>query len=228
MSNEELQPHLEFAKLPAELEVPDGQPPPSVVGAIGHFGNFELYARITQIAPGYTVATTYRGLPQQSLNQLLQKMREKSGCQFFERRFDGAKLKAAMNKPGTMLGLLADQDGGDRGLHIPFLGHDCSTSPAPAVFALRYNCPLYTAICYRVGLARWQVEIGQEIPTQEDGKPRSTEAIMCDVNRAFEKAVRRDPANWFWVHNRWKRGRPEATAASEKSTASAVLQDRHK
>jgi hypothetical protein len=27
---------------------------------------------------------------------------------------------------------------------------------------------------------------------------------MLDVNRAFEAAVRRDPANWFWVHNRWK------------------------
>jgi KDO2-lipid IV(A) lauroyltransferase len=27
---------------------------------------------------------------------------------------------------------------------------------------------------------------------------------MLDVNRTFEQAVRRDPANWFWVHNRWK------------------------
>jgi len=27
---------------------------------------------------------------------------------------------------------------------------------------------------------------------------------MREVNRAFEQAVRRDPANWFWVHNRWK------------------------
>jgi len=24
------------------------------------------------------------------------------------------------------------------------------------------------------------------------------------VNRAYETAIRRDPANWFWVHNRWK------------------------
>ena len=27
---------------------------------------------------------------------------------------------------------------------------------------------------------------------------------MRDVNRSFEAAVRRDPANWFWVHRRWK------------------------
>ena len=23
----------------------------------------------------------------------------------------------------------------------------------------------------------------------------------------FEAAIRRDPANWFWVHNRWKEGK---------------------
>ena len=43
-----------------------------------------------------------------------------------------------------------------------------------------------------------------EIPTRETGGPRPVHAIMRDVNRAFEAAVRRDPANWFWVHDRWK------------------------
>ena len=32
---------------------------------------------------------------------------------------------------------------------------------------------------------------------------------MLDVNRAFEAAIRRDPANWFWVHNRWKTPQPK-------------------
>ena len=109
-----------------------------------------------------------------------------------------------MARPGMVLGLLADQHAGQHGLRVPFLGHDCSTSHAPAIFALRYHCHLHTAICYRIGPARWRIEIGPEIPTHNDGRPRSAEAIMLDVNRAFEIAVRRDPANWFWVHNRWK------------------------
>jgi KDO2-lipid IV(A) lauroyltransferase len=109
-----------------------------------------------------------------------------------------------MNQPGMMLGLLADQSAGD-GRPIPFFGHNCMTTLSPAIFALRYHCPLHTAICYRVGLARWRIEIGPEIPTLENGHPRSAEAITLDINLAFEAAVRRDPANWFWVHNRWKR-----------------------
>jgi KDO2-lipid IV(A) lauroyltransferase len=127
-----------------------------------------------------------------------------------------------MHQPGVMLGLLADQHAGDAWLRLPFLGHDCSTSAAPAVFALRYHCALITGVCYRVGLARWRIEGGADIPTHENGHPRSTAAIMLDVNRAFEAAALRDPANWFWVHNRWKpakRRGPKPAAASPGSAA---------
>jgi len=183
-------------------------PPQSRVIAVGHFGNFELYARFGQFVPAFKCATTYRGLRQPSLNRLMQSLRERSGCLFFERRTDAAALKASMTNTGLLLGLLADQHASLGGVRLPFFGHECSTSVAPAVFALRYHCPLHTGICYRVGLARWQIEAGDEIPTHEQDRPRSTEAIMRDVNQAFEIAIRRDPANWFWVHNRWKPAKP--------------------
>jgi lauroyl/myristoyl acyltransferase len=203
MSADDLRPHFEFKGVKGILPAP-GSPPQSRVGAIGHFGNFELYARLTMFAPMFQSATTYRGLREPGLNRLLQSLRERSGCLFFERRTEGEALKTAMRKQGLLLGLLSDQHAGKRGVRIPFLGHECSTTPAPAIFALRYNYPLHTCICYRVALGRWQLELGEEIPTRENGLARSVEAIMRDVNHAFEAAVRRDPANWFWVHNRWK------------------------
>ncbi|HAO78056.1 MAG TPA: hypothetical protein DCQ92_03575, partial [Verrucomicrobia subdivision 3 bacterium] len=103
---------------------------------------------------------------------------------------------------GVILGLLADQS--TKGLRAPFLGHDCNTGLAPAILALRYDAELYTQICYRVALAKWRLEFGEQISTHENGQPHSSEEIMRDVNRALETAVRRDPANWFWVHRRWK------------------------
>jgi KDO2-lipid IV(A) lauroyltransferase len=112
---------------------------------------------------------------------------------------------------------LADQHAGNS-LRVPFLGHDCSTSPAPALFALRYHCALYTAICYRTGLAQWRVECGREILIVADGKARPSADIMRDINQAFEEAVRHDPANWFWVHDRWKAARKQATAASASTS----------
>jgi KDO2-lipid IV(A) lauroyltransferase len=181
-----------------------GQGPQNRIVAIGHFGNFELYARFGQFVPDFKCATTYRGLRQPALNRLLQSLREKSGCRFFERRTEAAALIAAMSDTGLLLGLLADQHASRGGRRVPFFGHDCSTSIAPAVLALRYHCPLHTGICYRLEPGRWQIEAGEEIPTRENGRPRQVEAITLDINRAFEAAIRRDPANWFWVHNRWK------------------------
>jgi lauroyl/myristoyl acyltransferase len=209
----ELQQHVDFVG--AEHIIPSqGETElPSQVVAIGHFGNFELYARFGQFTRVFQCITTYRGLPQPSLNRLLQSLREQSGCLFFERRTDGSALKAAMNGPGKMLGLLCDQHAGDNGLRLPFFGRDCSTSSAPAIFALRYRCRLFTGFCYRTALGKWRLEAGPEIPTSENGEARSTAAIMLDVNKAFEDAVRRDPANWFWVHNRWKLAPPKAAAA---------------
>jgi KDO2-lipid IV(A) lauroyltransferase len=146
-------------------------------------------------------------------------LRKNDSCRFFERRTDAAALKATMSDTGLLLGLLADQHAGSNGLRLPFLGHDCSTSAAPAIFALRYHCPLHTAICYRIALAEWWIEVGPEIPTRENGVARSIEEIMRDVNRALEVAVRRDPANWFWVHKRWKPLKTKAETGPSETAA---------
>jgi KDO2-lipid IV(A) lauroyltransferase len=202
MTPRQMLPHFEFVGAEKILPHESNSGPQSRVVAVGHFGNFELYARFGEFVPVFQCAATYRALKQPAINRLMVALRNRSNCRFFERRTDGSALKAAMNGTGLLLGLLADQS--SKGVRVPFLGHDCNTSTAPAVFALRYGCPLHTAICYRVSLAKWRIEVGDEIPTLENGRPRPIEAIMRDVNLALETAVRRDPANWFWVHRRWK------------------------
>jgi lauroyl/myristoyl acyltransferase len=204
MRMEQLQQRMEVIGAEKILKRDEIHGPVSRVFAIGHFGNFELFASSVRLAPAYRGATTYRALKEEGLNRLMQELRERSGCLFFERRTEGAALRAALRSQLLLLGLLSDQHSGDHGVRLPFFGHECSTSKAPAVFALRFNLPLQTAICYRTAPGRWRIEVGDEIPTVENGEPRTVEAIMLDVNRAFEVAVRRDPANWFWVHKRWK------------------------
>jgi lipopolysaccharide heptosyltransferase II len=195
----------------------------SRVVAIGHFGNFELYARLGKWGHGYRFATTYRGLRQRSLDRLMRELRERSGCLYFERRTESGVLREEMAKGGMMLGLLADQHAGRRGVWGPFMGADCSTTGAPAILALRYGSPLSTAICFRVAPGRWRVEVGEAIPTRIGGVARTVEEITGDMNRAFEVAIRRDPANWFWVHDRWKKSRSTEPVVKEGAEQGAEL-----
>jgi KDO2-lipid IV(A) lauroyltransferase len=122
----------------------------------------------------------------------------------------------ALQDGGVVLGLLCDQHAGRKGMRIPFFGHECSTTLAPAKLAQKYQLPLFTAVCFRVGLGQWRIEMGKEIPTRIDGRLRPAGEVMSDVNGAFETAVRRDPANSFWVQDRWRfaRGDREALRAA--------------
>lgn len=182
----------------------EGVAPVSTVLTVGHFGNFELFTHMSKFLPGWQVVTSYRSLKPPFLDRLVLELRRSADCLLFERRSQAALLRAALQRGPTLLGLLADQSAGGKGLRLPFLGRGCSTTRAPALLALRYHMRLHTAVCYRVGLAQWRIEIGDEIATHHGGTRCSLGEIMLDVNRAFEAAVRRDPANWYWVHRRWK------------------------
>jgi KDO2-lipid IV(A) lauroyltransferase len=175
-----------------------------LIYATGHFGNFELFARLSEYIGGYKVAATYRGLRQPLLDSLLRSLRTVSGNIMYERRTEADALKKAMGEGGRLLVLFSDQNVKDNGIELPFLGRPCLTSRAPAVMAMRYKGTLFVPICYRTSLARWRIEVGEPIATHCEGSRRSVEEITRDMNTAFETAIRRDPANWFWMHNRWK------------------------
>jgi KDO2-lipid IV(A) lauroyltransferase len=63
---------------------------------------------------------------------------------------------------------------------------------------------LFPTACFRTSLGRWKIELGNEIPIRTNGKRRSTKDITLDIIAVHEEYIRRDPANWFWVHNLWK------------------------
>lgn len=173
--------------------------------AIGHFGNFEVFAWVGRLARWKKFATTYRGLPNTRLNDLIQRGRAFSKCEFLERRFDGSLVKERLRDPDCFFGLLADQRMANGGVTSQFFGRECMTSAAPAIFALRYDRPLRVGVCFRTGFARWTITFYPAVQLyKKDGTKRSAKSITQDINDQYEKAIRKDPANWFWVHNRWK------------------------
>lgn len=202
MTDAQLRGRIEVTGFEA-LIPPDGK---VAVVALGHFGNFEVFARLSPFAGGRQLATTYRALKPDAIDRVLQRLRSQSGILFFERTRDGARLRSALNQGNLLLGLLSDQHAGNKGLWIPFFGHHCSTGAAPAIYAQRFQAPLAVGVCYRTQLGHWRLEFSAPIPTRaSDGSQRSHADIMLEVNTHLEAAVRKDPANWFWVHRRWKK-----------------------
>lgn len=173
--------------------------------AVGHFGNFELHAHAAVWLKDGRPMTTYRSLKQPEFDRIMMEIRNRSKCLFLERRDGSRELTTRLAQGGYVLGLFIDQHAGRSGIQVPFFGKDCSTSPAPALFALRYHGQLHVQVCHRIGIGQWKIEISDAIPLKKaNGKNRSVRDITEDINLAFEKVVRNDPPNWFWVHRRWK------------------------
>ena len=204
MSDEELSPHVEVKGAEHLVDPENPEQEQNRIFAIGHFGNFELYARLGDLLDFKKPGTTYRALKNPAANRVMEEMRGRSRLTYFERKRDVKFLKESLREGGWSLGILCDHHAGGGGIPSRCLGHLCSASPAPAVLSLRYRAKLYSAFVFRTSLARWVIEVRPEIPLRNEEGPLGIKEITQKVQDVIGESVRQDPANWFWVHNRWR------------------------
>jgi KDO2-lipid IV(A) lauroyltransferase len=114
------------------------------------------------------------------------------------------------------LALLADQDAGRRGIFVDFFGRPSSTYKSIAILAQRYDALVCVGYSIRLRddahAGNWvKYELGCEAildPRDYTSKDATTEMTQ-DFTSALERAVRRAPEQYFWVHRRWKTPQPE-------------------
>ena len=174
-----------------------------VVLAINHIGNWELYAQLVFQVPEARFGTIYQALHNKLIDDLVNRDRRRLGVETFDRKQGFQSAISLLREPG-ILGVLVDQHSGDGGVWMPFFGRVCSTSPLAATLALRTDAAVIPAAIYTSGFAKWRVVVGKEIRWRAD-RP---DQLTLDINKALEQQIRESPADWFWVHNRWKIPRP--------------------
>ena len=178
---------------------------------IGHIGNWELFAQISAIVFPCPVGTIYQALGNPHIDAEVRQSRAVLGLQLFERK-EGFGKASQFIRAGGAVGILVDQHAGDAGLWCPFFGRLASTTTLAATLAQRTGSRLVPAVVHTIGEARWRFSI---LP-QLEVAGRSAEAITGDVNLAVEGLIRTQPADWFWVHNRWKTPKPKFLLATYK------------
>ena len=95
---------------------------------------------------------------------------------------------------------------------MPFFNRLCSTSPLAAALAIRTNSAVVPAAIFTSGFARWRIVYDEEIPYDRS----NPEQLTADINAVLERQIRHSPADWFWVHNRWKTPWPYLLIARQK------------
>ncbi len=182
-----------------------------VVLAMSHMSNWELYAQVCFQRPETSFGTVYQALRNPHLDDLINRDRRRLGVKTFNRKNGFEAAIALLRQPGSV-GILVDQSAGHSGIWMPFFNRLGSTSPLAATLAIRTNSAVVPAAIYTSGFARWRVVFEDEIPYD----PSNPEQLTADINRVLERQVRRSPADWFWVHNRWKTPWPHLLIAGQK------------
>lgn len=116
-------------------------------------------------------------------------------------RIDGVKANVAGLRSGQVLYLLPDMDFGAAGsVFVPFFGVQTATVPSLARFA-RLGRAKVISVVPRMTAAGYEVEI---LPAWQDFPTGDLVADTARGNALLETLVLNMPAQYYWVHRRFK------------------------
>lgn len=178
-----------------------------VIMCMAHLGNWELlgFACADQGLPVSAVTKKLSG----AANELLHANRRLAFKELAPKNSFKEGLEVLARS--ELLALIVDQHmPGDKAAIIDFLGRPAAAMPAPALFAMRSNAPVYCTwmTLDEEGVYQFHVRGPFPVPEGEDLPTRlraHTQLIADDL----AQVVREHPEQWFWVHRRWKVKPPE-------------------
>lgn len=195
-----------------------------IVLVSGHYGNFELTSYIIGLLgfPSFSIA---RRLDNPYLDRYVNLFRSANGQFILPKDGSAAQVDAVLRSGGT-IALLGDQSAGTKGCWVDFLGRPASCHKAVALFTLVSGAPLLVCFGRRVG-GPLQFEMGVESvadPQQGGAELAGVKPLTRWYNAALERIILAEPAQYWWLHRRWK-GDPNArrrNSASKRTSSPAT------
>ena len=172
-----------------------------VVFISGHFNNFELMAMQIE-KNGINLAAIYRPLNNVFLNKTMEQIRTKYICKNQIRKGRSGTRQILENlKKGNSIALMIDQRV-TQGIKIDFFGNLASTTTIPAQIIKKYECDLVPIYIERLKKYNFKMYVSQPIAINSK---KSQEEISKHLNKILEKMILKNPDQWIWTHNRWKK-----------------------
>lgn len=173
-----------------------------VVLLTAHFGNWEwMGARLIQA--GYPLHVIARDQDDADVTGFVRSTREGVGMRVLQRH----EVREALHclRRNEVLGVLADQYAGRRGVIVDFLGTPTSTVTGPAVFALRTGAAIVPVFSTRGAHNRHRAQCYPPLPLLRTGNQEADiVANTARCNRVIAAQIRERPEEWLWIHRRWK------------------------
>lgn len=174
-----------------------------VLFVTGHVGNWELLAWAIELA-GIRSASVGRQSYDPGLTALIGAWRGRWGARVLWRESPaaGREILGALGE-GISVGVLIDQATDLPSVSVPFFGRPARTVAGPARLALAHRIPVVVGWIRRRPDGLHVVEIEpSEPPAPHARDPVSS--WTASWTGMLERAVRDEPDQWVWMHDRWR------------------------
>jgi KDO2-lipid IV(A) lauroyltransferase len=171
-----------------------------LTGHVGFWeaGNF-IFSKL-----GYPIGVVAKPMRNPLIDSYFLRMREMAGGYIISSRKGARRILKALQQ-NHMVGILIDQHVSRHyGVQVPFFGRPAWTTPIIAEIAMKYRVPIVPAYCWWLPDDRYRLEIAPMLLLEGESTPEKVIENTALLTSIIEDAVRRDPAQWFWVHRRWR------------------------
>lgn len=178
-----------------------------IVVASGHMGAWELQATVlgeTHAAPRPRMMVVRR-FPDPAVQNFITSQRESRGATMIGHRTVASSVLRALRLNGVVAFLVDHNALRSEALFLPFLGEEAAVNIGPALLAVRGNAEIWPITLLRDG-HDYALYIQEPLDTMtlQGSREEKVRAAAQFYTAAMEKVIRAYPAQWFWMHNRWK------------------------
>jgi Kdo2-lipid IVA lauroyltransferase/acyltransferase len=179
-----------------------------------HCGNWELLALSFGVR-FHELSVVARPQDNRHLNSVIERVRKGYGNGVIYKAGALRAMFAAFKKQ-EIVGMLIDQAvRPDEGALIDFLGRPAWAIKLPALIAHKSGAPMIPTFIHREG-GRHVVTMSPEfMPSQSSDPDLRAAEDAAGHARYLERYIVEHPAQWYWIHRRWKRA-PAPGSAPEQ------------
>jgi KDO2-lipid IV(A) lauroyltransferase len=172
-----------------------------VILLTGHIGNWELLG--TYLGKnGYKVNAIYRRPSSEKYDKVIRRLRKLNKVNLIDNSNAYQGSIHALKKNEILI-ILADQNPGEDGLMVDFLGKPANTPKGPAIFALKTKAAIISAYAIRKEKPFFEITF-KKIGIPVVGKLKDKINIIThNINEDYSEIINRYPEQWAWFHNRW-------------------------
>lgn len=169
-----------------------------------HYGNFEILGYVLALL-GFPTSSIARPLDNKYVSDWLFGVRERMGQRIIVKKGATEEVVDVLKQNGAVA-FVADQNAGTKGIFVDFFGRKAATYKSIGLVAMEFNVPVVVGYARRIN-DKFKFHVGvQDViyPDDWQNEENPLRYITQRYTKGIEDFIRADPAQYWWVHRRWK------------------------